>query len=246
VSLKRKALLIGNSKVTPPLPGVEKDLLRYENFLITNYGGAWNNSEIIVSLNDDYSTLLTKKNNLNGADYSFVLIAGHGRHEKNQTFSGIKEETCLWINENDTIPVSDLFPTVRRCTILVDVCRNIVHIMKAFSKAEFYTEAIKRRDGLYLTREEYRNKYDRTIINCPENRIIMYSCNIDQTAGDDGDGGVFSNNMLNTVKCDNRGSVIDILTAFNFAKIKTLQDHYPQNPQINYGRTREFFPFGLT
>jgi hypothetical protein len=241
--IRRKALLIGNSQVTPNLPGVEKDLRRYTSFLISNQGGAWEQDEITISLNEDHSTISYKCDLLRDADYSFVLIAGHGRHE---ITSNGDEETCIWIDEDTTVPVKKYFPRVAKGTILVDVCRNIVYLMEKAWGYDTLIKSLSREDGILLTRAEYRARFDQHVINCPENRIVMFSCGMNQSAGDNGDGGIFSNNMLRAISKDNRGDIIDMYSAFSFARDKTLEDNYPQQPVLHAGRTRDFFPFGLT
>lgn len=52
--MKRKALLIGNSN---GLSGVQKDLLDFQKFLLSNQGGAWYRSEIIIIEKSDLKTV---------------------------------------------------------------------------------------------------------------------------------------------------------------------------------------------
>lgn len=242
MKIVRRALLIGNSNVTPKLPGVEADLRRYKSFLLSNNGGAWEDDEIQVSLNDSHSEIIRRKRLLNGSDYSFVLIAGHGRHEIS---SDKNQETCIWITEDQTVPVKEYFPMVNKSTIIVDVCRNVVKLNKSLVESALF-KSFSRTDTAYLSRKQYRERYDDQINKCGEIRVIMFSCDVNQEAGDDGNGGIFSINMLNSVPKNNLGHVIDVVQSFNDAHKHTNADNFPQNPVISAGRGRDFFPFGLS
>lgn len=239
--LRRKALLIGNSVVPPALPGVIKDLEKYKRFLISNNGGAWEENEILISLNEGYNEILQKVRNVSFVDFSFVLIAGHGEHRIINNHSA--GETHFWISNNQAIPVSYCFPTTTKSLVLIDVCREIVKVNKAVMD---YAESHQMFKSMGMSREEYRKKYDDAIISNPDGRITLFSCDLNQTAGDNGDGGVFSNNLLHSVSNNRQGNVITIDVAFNFAREKTHKENFPQSPVMDAGRRRHFYPFGLT
>ncbi|MDI7211850.1 caspase [Leptospira santarosai] len=239
--LKRKALLLGNSIVPPSLAGVKKDIVKYKDFLSSNNGGAWENSEILISLNEDFNTILQKVREISFADFSFVLIAGHGEHRI--TNNNQRGETHLWISNSDAIPVSYCYPTTTKSLIIIDVCREVVRVNKVVLD---YSESFPFSKSMGISREEYRKRYENSIISNPEGRITLFSCDLNQAAGDNGDGGVFSNNLLYSVSNDRQGNVISVDKAFDFAKEKTLKENFPQSPTIDAGRRKHFYPFGLT
>lgn len=240
-NITRKALLIGNSNVEPALAGVEKDIKRYKDYLLSNYGGAWEKEEIIISLNENTSEIILKKEELVGVDYAFVLISGHGEHRKDQTGNS---ETFFWFSNKHAESVKKYFPKVTRSVIVIDVCREL-RVIKSLSEdhlMEYATCTASRK----MSREECRKIFDNHVMSCPESRIVLYSCGIGQGAGDDGTGGIFSVALLNSFERNDRGNVINIFNAFQSAKTITVKNNYPQTPTIATGREREFFPFGIS
>ena len=247
--LKRKALLIGCSNVPPELPGVIEDLKRYKNFLASNNGGAWNTNEIITSLNDDNDNILNKFKLLNNADFVFMLIAGHGEHRifNNDEYDS-RSGTYYYHNKNritEPILVGLLFPRVKRSLIIVDVCRKKEYFedLKKSVREGFFSSM---ESGDVLSREAYRSIYDDTIANCPEARIVAYSCSQNQEAGDNGNGGIFSRALLNSYKPDGSGRIVNIKQAFDYTQKYVNDNNYPQMPLLEGGRGRVFFPFALT
>jgi hypothetical protein len=242
----RKAILIGSSEVLPELPGVEKDIERYYDFLISNNGGAWEGNEILVSLNEGISEISRKLDGFTNVDFAFVLIAGHGEfriynNDPNDSRSG----TYYYITEADQIIVKKLFPRVLRSVIIVDVCREYVHIkdIKKSLRDSFFSS---KESARLLSREHYRALYDKQIMTCSEARMVLYSCRPDQEAGDDGDGGVFSKALLTSYKDDGLGRTLSIKDAFDYTKTYVSENHYPQVPVMLGGRGRMFFPFAIS
>jgi len=246
MKLIRKAILIGCSNVPPELPGVEEDIQRYFNFLISNNGGAWETGEITISLNNNETELYRKFKPMEDADFAFVLIAGHGEHRiYNHDPNHYKTGTYYCSSDENVILVKNLFPRVLRSVVLVDVCREYKYYKEM--KKSISTKLFSMTESApLLERKDYRAMYDNHILNCPEARVVLYSCSPNQEAADNGDGGAFSKSLLRSVKYDGRGSVITIKNAFDYAKQYVYENHYPQLPIMEAGRGRSFFPFALT
>lgn len=246
MSINRKALLIGSSNVSPPLPGVEEDLKRYCYFLYSNNGGAWEKNEIIISLNESRTEILNKVRYINNSDFAFILIAGHGEYRLyNNNAYDEKSGTYYYITDTDAIHIKYLFPRVIKSIIITDVCRVKVYIdsLKKSLNERLFS---RMDDGQLLDRSDYRRIYDNQIINSPQARMVLFSCGADQEAGDNGEGGVFSRALLNSYNVDNCGNVVSIKEAFDYAKNYVYENNYPQLPEMDSGRGRIFFPFAIT
>ncbi|MEI6197029.1 MAG: caspase family protein [Verrucomicrobiota bacterium] len=115
--MKRKAILIDSSNVTGlhDLPGARVDVANWRNFLKSDLGGAWEDSEIITLIKPQSSEV-------NGhlavdADcYSFVAYSGHGSDGSVVLNEG-------WINAGYSI--SNLKPKGSKGTLIIDSCRGV-------------------------------------------------------------------------------------------------------------------------
>jgi len=247
MEITRKAILIGSSEVSPELPGVESDMKRYYDFLISNNGGAWEEDEILVSLNEKKQYIFQKLNSLTDIDFAFILIAGHGEFQiYNNDFNDSRTGTYYYITETDIILLNRLFPQVLRSLIIVDVCRENIYINEQKSQKDSRIFNLSGKNINRLHREDYRALYDEQIRKCPQARTILYSCKPDQTAGDNGDGGFFSKALLKSYRNDGLGDIISCKEAFDYAKTYVYENHYPQLPIMYGGRGRIFFPFALS
>lgn len=242
MGITRKAILIGAPSVKPELPGVRVDLDHIKSFLTSNKGGAWKESEI-TTLVDPFPAVVKAHLKLaEDSDYVFVTCSGHGEHRVGK---GI-DDTVMYLNESDAISINEVNPKNKRHLVIVDVCRNIVEIKRdqAFAVAKATMESMSE------SHINYRKIFDDAIMATSEGRIVAYSCDLNQAAGDDGNGGVFTQALLAaTLKHKPSGSqaygVLDIKAAFDTASEDTYRKNAPQKPVFNAGRRREFFPFAI-
>lgn len=152
----------------------------------------------------------------------------------------------MYLSETDTISISNINPQNKRHLIIVDVCRNLVRIEKQI--ASLSTEAIFENDSINLI--NYREIFDNAILLTSEGRIVAYSCDINQSAGDDGSGGVFTQELFDSpnhfnVHVNNDYAILKIDKAFEYAKTMTYKKNAPQTAIFNAGRRRDFFPFAI-
>lgn len=241
MAIKRQAILIGAPSVNPELPGVRKDIDDFKNFLLSDKGGAWKLHEITTLIDQSHFVVKSHIDLAQSADYAFILCAGHGEHRVGRNI----DETVMYLNEKDTISINEVNPKNRRHLVIVDTCRVLVKIkelaMEALAKSELrmdFSEA-------YI---DYRKVFDDAILNTSEGRIVAYSCDINQAAGDDGSGGVFTQALLSTAnrfKPAGYGKydIVNISQAFDVAKEITYAKNAPQSPVFNAGRRRDYFPF---
>lgn len=177
--MKRQALLIGNSD---GLSGVKSDIQKFDKFLKSDFGGKWNDEEIIIKMNPSKSCLTNTIDSMKLSNYDFVFIvfSGHGEFEKN---------TILTINEKgDTISELDLYKIAKRQISIFDCCRVISKIndsLFANSKRAFFFGS------------NIRKRYETRIMQSIEQDIHLYACAKNESALDtDEDVLSYTQNLL--------------------------------------------------
>lgn len=179
--MKRKALLIGN---THGLPGVKIDLKKFENFLVSEIGGAWLAGEIETINNPSKNYLLNKIEitKQQRHDYVIVLFSGHGGHAR---------RTILEINQaGETIEDSQLHGISPRQITIHDCCRSILQPVMESAALDSVD---------FMARNQYSNvrqRYDSRIMQAIPQQAKLYSCSIGQVAYDTKDGGIYTSNLL--------------------------------------------------
>lgn len=113
--MNRKAILIESSNVTGlnDLPGARVDIHNWKNFLRSDLGGAWTDSEIVV-LNKPFSKGVKDALTVVSDCYCFVAFSGHGCNETVALNDYVKE-----------LPIEDLKPKGDKGTLIVDSCRGV-------------------------------------------------------------------------------------------------------------------------
>ncbi|MEE7626931.1 caspase family protein [Methylobacter sp. Wu8] len=243
MSITRKAILIGAPSVKPELPGVNIDVNDIKYFLLSDKGGAWKSSEIITMIDPSPASVDYQISLASNTDYVFITCSGHGEHQVGKSL----DETVMYLNERDTISINSINPKNKRHLIIVDVCRHLVKVEKyaALSAAMESATMDSARSQI-----DYRKVFDDAVMNTSEGRVVAYSCDINQAAGDDGNGGVFTQALLSSVHRfnptgNNSYGIVNIKQAFDVAKDKTYSTNAPQTPVFNAGRRRDFFPFAI-
>jgi len=243
MAISRKAILIGAPSVNPALPGVKIDINDIRKFLLSDRGGAWRPDEIVTLLDKSSSDVYRQLEMVRNVDYVFITCSGHGEHVRGQ---GI-DETLMYLGEKDKISINSINPRNKRHLVIADVCRVLVPLLKdemrEMMKASVFARVIK-------AQIDYRKVFDDAVMLNPEGRIVAYSCSIDQAAGDDGTGGVFTQELLiapsNFTHSNSSGyGIVRIDQAFERAKNITYKKNAPQTPVLNAGRRMQFYPFAI-
>ncbi len=177
--MKRKALLIGNSN---GLPGVKKDILKWQSFLMSNTGGKWFSSEIDINMNPTKASLMSKIEEIkNKYDFVIVMFSGHGAYSKG---------TILEINDKDEyIYENDLKNIAPRQISVFDCCRALVtqdSISESLRTFSIKDQAIS----------NIRQAYETRIMMSNPQQISLYACSIGESAYDSNDGGYYTKNFL--------------------------------------------------
>lgn len=239
--MTRQAILIGAANVKPILPGVNQDLIDIKKYLKSDAGGAWNEDEIIILKDESLEIVKRTIAAAKYKDYVFITCSGHGEHR----LSSLTDNTVMYLNEKDTIQINEINPQNKRHLVIVDVCRTLVREVNR--QTALYESGMNH----FINKSyiDYRKVFENAVMQTTEGRIVVYSCDINQTAGDDGKGGVFTQELLkshnNFRPNGNSYAIVNIEQAFIVAKQKTYEKNAPQTAVINAGRRRDYFPFAI-
>lgn len=242
--MSRKAVLVEASKIAgaDDLPGARADVVNLREWLTLNQGGAWEDEEIVVLRNPSRARLWTELEKARSVDYAFVAFSGHGHHVR--TRQG--EETYVCINDTEEFAAGDLYPGNLRATVLVDACRGLT--VRMFHEAlEARAKALK-----YARSEERyrcRLRFDQAVAACDAGPVWLYSCRVNESAGDTPMGGVFTTSMIRTSRALIEAmavvKVIDVAMSFNAAATATNRFMAQQHPEFVSPPRTDFYPFAV-
>lgn len=246
--LKRKAFLIGapqrplsNIKDNGYLKGVTPDIINMKKHLLSNKGGAWYESEIQTFSNPTREELLQEVS----GEYDYVVLqySGHG-------FELRDNRVFLLLNYFDiskSIALDELLNhfIAAKCFCFIDCCRGLVLPEEAMG-LEKANKLFSMRDS---NNQPYREKFDRIVNSCEKGPTIIFSCDSDESAGEDakGNGGYFSLAYLKVAKnaVINEGHYCSVKNIFDSA-VPEMKKMFPlatQNPIILPERRIQYFPF---
>jgi hypothetical protein len=235
----RKALIFGypgEYNTENYCEGVFHDIENYKKYLLSNHGGAWIESDEVhteISISRErlsaYINYFDRK-----ADYSLIVFAGHGEYNLG------KKQTCLQLNREESILVSDLYNGNKRQLLIIDCCRKISKIL---IESRIQDSAIYK--SFSNNSDAYREKFDQMLKASVEDKIEVYSCDIDEYSRDiSNKGGLFSYNLLDEAKGNED---LTIYKTFEKAKPHVIEtSRNMQNPVIQRPRTGNSFPFYLS
>lgn len=244
--MKRIALLIASERGGDHIPGVHKDIENLRSFLCSNIGGAWEYSEINTLIDPSKQELDLAISNIRSDEYAFVSYSGHGFHSTTIDQTKI----CLRDSFNRTVdvPIIDIIPNCRKHTISVDCCRHIEKdniVESTVCRAAMEGFAIPK-----PRRERYRALFDSLVCEAEIGGIILYSCDLNEAAAEDSNGGCFTYGMIKSaLDFESYSSQVNKFIGVDDALknssnyLKSLKKQ--QNPQLNAGRRRKYFPFSV-
>lgn len=217
----RKAIVIGCPGAGKNfLSAVAYDLANVKNFLLSDRGGRWFDSEIITLDNPSITTVL---NIVQAAiaDYVFVYFTGHGfANHNNEKFLCLRDgniEDLLLLNKSP------------RQRILIDACRKVpLHAISGLPEEERYLHA----DGYYHARE----LFDNYILQSPVGQTIIHATAHDTKAYANQSGSHFTEALLNacySVRAQNY-CPLKISDVLNRAAIDLAKRGSSQIPAITY------------
>ena len=246
--MKRKALLIESSRLPghPDLPGARVDIDNWKRFLLSLEGGAWELNEIDVLSHPTISGLEAKLAAEAATDYVFITFSGHGYYLKGKDI----EDSILCLNAKDEIPVSRVNAGNPRSTLVVDTCRKVVLVKSAALTFMSANEALLNR--ALGNRDSYRKCFDDALQLGEKGIIRMFSCDLDEAAGEsENTGGFYSSALVQCcVDWHNRAAAgkrqyYSTWNAHECAAAKTTLREMQQHPKYAAGRRLTHFPMAV-
>jgi hypothetical protein len=240
----RRALLIASPDIPNDLlPGARQDVSNFETFLLSLEGGSWNRSEITKLFNPTKTDLLRAVYAMQGTDYAFITFSGHGAHHSSKELN----DTSLQLTRVETCYVSEVNPQNERHTLIVDTCRALVQIKEELLKRAFAAnEAV----GGKISVQQSRGLFDDAFAAADAGRVVAYSCQVGQAAGESASGGVFSRALVDEASAwatqASSRQVLSVKDAFTLAQTKTYRTNAPQLPVLEAGRRLRHFPFAVS
>lgn len=210
--MKRFAIIIGCSGIGRQYrSGIEKDVDNFIEYLQSNKGGAWNGDEILSLKNKPKTIILDSINNTKGNyDYVLVMFSGHGN------YSTVMNERRLYTNDGEFFYESDILGMASKQLTIIDscACEERELIEDSLTKAVlFASESVN-------IREVYRRFFDDWVESCPNQSIMMYSCDEGEESSDSDNGGLYAYNLI--VAAKNSKEELNCLKVHEIVKPKVV------------------------
>ena len=223
--MRKKALIVGCSGSEQSfLPGVQRDIENFRNFLKSPNGGHWFESEIVslynpteLELQEEIESL--KSQNL---DFSFVVFSGHGEYSEVMGCRRLYLTNSKFVYEKDMLKISP-----KQLTI-IDSCAETDDMIleskmeKSAGLERLYSSVIK----------DYRRLYELSIERCKPQAINLYSCDIDEYSQDTSKGAMYAAHLLSVAMSNSSNEVLNALEAHAItSEVVTKKTQGDQNPQ---------------
>ena len=235
----RSALLLNcPGDGTSFLRGVATDIEAYEKFLLSDCGGHWYKNEIAIITSPTKTALLNKLASEKTKDILYLFFCGHGYYAKPSN------QQILCLARNEEIEAGSLLSYGKRTVLVTDSCQEIV--MEAFAEARVFRQDVNK----YDSQPKNRQRFDSMIDNLPINATYhAKSCDINELAGEDRNGGIFSQTLIE--ECRTRASNRqDFTLCTDFQRVEqsvARKTGGRQNPQLTHPRSSSAmsFVFGM-
>lgn len=243
--MKRIAILIGNDGgIRNYLPGVSQDMVNFTEYLKSDFGGAWEDNEIIIG--KEWTTQSLEQEitfqKESGVEYFLIIFSGHGYAIKGR-------DTYFELGDNDDLALSTLKRLLQfnKSLIITDSCRKYIEILeKAYARdsLRFYSKANS------PFRQRYRQIYDQELqrLEMFHNTVIL-STDLDECAYDTDEGGLYIKTLIETARSVERygnPGIYSIREIHDTAAEKVaILKGYKQNPQIDSTSRIMTPPFGV-
>lgn len=248
--MKRCLILIGNEGALAKgnyLPGVKQDIERYRVFFKSDFGGAWEDTEIETNnygwtRAGLFNNLLFRRIN-GGLDYALIVFAGHGYAERNG-------DVYFELSPNQEVSLSDIkswFP-YQKMLMIADSCqgyseepllRSLTENLRTFSMGGRICDS----------RNEKRNRYNYLIDRMQANaKFFVSAVSPGECAADTSKGGLYSRTLMdfteNTIESARGREDITIDRLHEKAKVSVIKKtHDQQHPRIYVTRGSAYPPF---
>jgi hypothetical protein len=248
--MKRKAIILVNDDGV--LPGLSKDSDNIVGFLKSLAGGSWFDSEIEIIKNPSLTNLKLKLTlqRLTPVDLCLVFFSGHGGNDGRRTHIQIN-------NQNETIEESALFGFAEKQINFFDCCRVFSEdLAKESLEHRSTTFAMEDSQTNYISIAESRRIYSELIEKAVNQRVVFYSCELNEVSYDSSEGAVYLSSFLKNAseytKHSSEKSKLAILVhqqAEKYVKSLNPRSDGNQNPTYVYpkiGRNAEdYLPISI-
>lgn len=245
--MKRSAILIGtNTATSTPLRGVDADIQRLYRHLTSDFGGAWEQSEIkwyAAPTNKELRGLLAAER-MENPDLLMIAFSGHGLQDPNSV-------PFICLRDGHNFPVSSLNLSVARQITIIDACRATVR--------GILPEGIEKTAGVgdvsgideWDYRGSCRELFDNKLRMVADGRVILQSCSPGQTSDDLTSGGLFTHSLITSARAlafdrsNGQQAKVwqSICKAFSKAEEVTLQRNINQLPTSSVWGQGSNLPF---
>lgn len=243
--MKRKAILIEASNVQGEdvLPGAEKDVQNWVDFLKSPLGGNWDPTEILPAHNKPSKAAISGLLKTHQDCYCFVVFSGHGR------------DGSVVLNDHERkVPYNDLLPQGSKGTLIVDACRGVPWVSikegaTAVANSSFSNRRIANLSAMdeMASTETHKDVWLRALHDRTNGIVKMLSCSKGEDANENAEAGGYYTSLLmaGAKKWQDddiaQEPVFSTLKAHDYA-VENLPPQ--QNPQYFPDRT-VFFPFAV-
>ena len=245
----RKALIIGAPDSN--IPGVNVDIKNLKNFFKSPVGGLWYDNEITTLISPTANEIIRQIEPLKDNDYSLIFFAGHGYH------SIERQRTILHINSKETLDSLVLRIGAPKHTLIMDCCRK-PESERRVVKVQMESMAFDSASIQKPNPEECRKFFNMAISECDEGLVVMNSCSIDQTAGEnESEGGYYTSSLIGCANKWANNKLFEIDLKKEFATFSTQKSHNAavvkvrelsggrQTPIFESSRSENKFPFAV-
>lgn len=229
--MKRRALIIGSPfPIYSPnyLPGVQSDIRQMISFLKSDIGGGWHREEIIYLHSPSARKLNSFNPYLIGIDLLFVYFSGHG----NQSYGADQ----IYINSQESYPLSLLWKNVPRQIIITDACRTEVGY-ESFRGLGDIMGSFPNKD-----KQLARELYESYVMNSPAGQFLFQSCGKNQASTDTSEGGLFTKSLISTLQTwawSEESYALSLQSLVNKIPSRLQEGRKPQNPTAKF-RNQQF------
>jgi len=208
--MQRKAIIIESARIQGEryLPGAAVDATNWKEFLKSDLGGNWLDSEIEPHTNPSGITIRRLIQEAASGDYTFVVFSGHGA------------EGTVALNDHERqFPIASLTPKSTKGTLILDTCRGTdggerYSFPTMTKKSEYVALAnSESRSVIVAMNERVENFSNAQDIITPRSlwhgylekasigNVKMQSCAKGQSAGEDpNSGGYYTSLLLQSAK----------------------------------------------
>lgn len=245
--MNRRALIISNPGEVGAenyCAGVNKDVESYTRFFRAPIGGLWGTTEVIHHGRPSAADVRRAIADLSRVEYSVVVFSGHGY------YSTTSRSTVLELRTGQEIDANELRVRSGRQSLIIDCCREKHPELPR--EIQFGMRVLKA--AAQINPEECRRYYDKRIMECPTELVVLYACGIGQKASDMSEtGGIYSHSLLTEASEWAERLEIDTSRNYNILSIATAHERAAarvqrtrgdrQTPAIEKPRSEPYYPF---